>query len=55
MATDPMVTGFDVSRPQHRRLAQSAWSDYWALTKPEVNLMIVITTFAGFYLAVFST
>lgn len=24
--------------------------DYWALTKPEVNFLIVITTFAGFYL-----
>jgi hypothetical protein len=24
--------------------------DYWALTKPEVNLLIVITTFAGFCL-----
>jgi protoheme IX farnesyltransferase len=26
-------------------------ADYWTLTKPEVNLLIVITTFAGFYLA----
>jgi protoheme IX farnesyltransferase len=26
-------------------------SHYWALTKPEVNLLILITTFAGFYLA----
>jgi protoheme IX farnesyltransferase len=26
-------------------------SDYWALTKPEVNLLILITTFVGFYLA----
>ena len=25
--------------------------DYWALTKPEVNFLIVITTFAGYYLA----
>jgi heme o synthase len=25
--------------------------DYWALTKPEVNFLILITTFAGFYLA----
>jgi len=25
-------------------------SDYWALTKPEINFLIVITTFAGFYL-----
>jgi protoheme IX farnesyltransferase len=28
-----------------------ALADYWALTKPEVNFLILITTFAGFYLA----
>jgi protoheme IX farnesyltransferase len=28
----------------------AAASDYWALTKPEVNFLILITTFAGFYL-----
>jgi protoheme IX farnesyltransferase len=28
-----------------------ALPDYWALTKPEVNFLILITTFAGFYLA----
>jgi len=26
-------------------------ADYWGLTKPEVNFLIVITTFASFYLA----
>jgi protoheme IX farnesyltransferase len=26
-------------------------SDYWALTKPEVNFLILLTTFVGFYLA----
>src|SRR5271156_3564965 len=25
--------------------------DYWALTKPEINLLIAIATFTGFYLA----
>src|SRR5580658_8352408 len=30
-------------------------SDYWALTKPEVNFLILITTFVGFYLASAST
>jgi heme O synthase-like polyprenyltransferase len=25
--------------------------EYWALTKPEVNFRILVTTFAGFYLA----
>ena len=29
----------------------TVFSDYWALTKPEVNFLIVIATFAGFYLA----
>jgi UbiA prenyltransferase family len=28
-----------------------AVADYWALTKPEVNFLIVIATFTGFYLA----
>ena len=26
-------------------------TDYWALTKPEVNVLILITTLAGFCLA----
>jgi heme o synthase len=30
---------------------RAAVSDYWALTKPEVNFLIVIATFTGFYLA----
>jgi len=30
--------------------ACSLLSDYWALTKPEVNFLILITTFVGFYL-----
>jgi protoheme IX farnesyltransferase len=34
-----------------RALGTSTLSGYWALTKPEVNFLIVITTFAGFYLA----
>jgi len=25
-------------------------SDYWALTKPEVNFLITMATFTGFYL-----
>jgi protoheme IX farnesyltransferase len=29
---------------------RSAIPDFWALTKPEVNFLIVIATFAGFYL-----
>ena len=52
MATEPILAAFDVPVAQRRRFADSAvWSDYWTLTKPEVNFLIVITTFAGFYLA----
>ena len=29
---------------------QAAISDYWALTKPEINFLIAIATFVGFYL-----
>src|SRR5260370_15233640 len=37
---------------QQRPLASSSvLADYWALTKPDVNLLILITTFAGFCLA----
>src|SRR5947209_19909951 len=35
---------------QHGRFAGSTLSDYWALTKPEVNFLILITTGVGFYL-----
>ena len=35
---------------QQRRFAGSTLSDYWALTKPEVNFLILITTGVGFYL-----
>ena len=37
---------------QHRT-GTARWqaiADYWALTKPEVNFLILVTTFAGFYL-----
>lgn len=37
------------TRPVASRCA--ALSDYWALTKPEVNFLIALATFAGFYLA----
>jgi len=38
---------------RHSRLLRiwATISDYWSLTKPEVNFLILITTFAGFYLA----
>ena len=51
MATISLET-LDVPVALPTRVARSSvFSDYWALTKPEVNFLIVITTFAGFYLA----
>ena len=38
------------SRARDGRFADSTLSDYWALTKPEVNFLILITTGVGFYL-----
>jgi heme o synthase len=37
-------------RTQDGRSFGSTLSDYWALTKPEVNFLILITTGVGFYL-----
>jgi protoheme IX farnesyltransferase len=38
------------SRAQNERFWKSTLSDYWALTKPEINFLILITTGVGFYL-----
>src|SRR5262245_15479478 len=49
MATEPILSTFDLRMAGRTRVGASrALSDYWALTKPEVNFLIVITTFAGF-------
>src|SRR6266496_4375094 len=51
MSGQPVITeelGYFES--QHGRFAASTLSDYWALTKPEVNFLILITTGVGFYL-----
>jgi heme o synthase len=53
MATKPAINGMNVHEgarlclPFHSALVLS---DYWALTKPEVNTLIAVATFAGFYL-----
>lgn len=36
--------------PSRPFTTSTAWSDYWALTKPDVNFLIALTTAAGFYL-----
>ena len=38
-------------RPSLLAAVRAAVPDFWALTKPEVNFLIVIATFTGFYLA----
>src|SRR5215510_14156578 len=50
MAAEPIVGALDAPFVEHRRLGSTVLSDYWATTKPEVNSLIVIATFAGFYL-----
>ena len=50
MSGHSSVTDLASSVAQGRRFAGSALSDYWALTKPEVNFLILITTLVGFYL-----
>jgi protoheme IX farnesyltransferase len=45
----PLAMVDSETRPVASRYA--ALSDYWALTKPEVNFLIALATFAGFYLA----
>src|SRR5215475_1507702 len=55
VASEPIVTAFDL--PNVKRTCfwdATNWLDYLALTKPEVNFLIVVTTFAGFYLGCLS-
>src|SRR5579864_6333587 len=51
MSGSPTVTKqLASSESQDGHFTGSTLSDYWALTKPEVNFLILITTFVGFYL-----
>jgi heme o synthase len=51
MTTRPMLAAPDLSVVVRRPQAACPWlADYWALTKPEVNVLIAITTGAAFYL-----
>jgi protoheme IX farnesyltransferase len=52
MSRRSTLTEFSSTAVEERHLGGSRLlSDYWALTKPEVNFLILITTFVGFYLA----
>jgi heme o synthase len=51
MSGKPLIMAVDTPTVAKRHFTAFAMlSDYWALTKPEVNFLILITTFAGFYL-----
>jgi heme o synthase len=52
MANEPILAALDASVVERRRFVNATvLSDYLVLTKPEVNFLIVFTTFAGFYLS----
>src|ERR1700729_2069522 len=54
MATESKIALLNVAPIAQRTPASRLFAtifEYWALTKPEVNFLILITTFAGFYLA----
>src|ERR1700693_1103384 len=54
MAAEPTIAMLNLAPVARRNRAARLYpavAEYWALTKPEVNFLILITTFAGFYLA----
>src|ERR1700683_4752406 len=46
-----MATTLIMTRPVSQQRLRSKLRDYYTLTKPEVNLLILMTTSAGYYLA----
>src|SRR5271165_5508862 len=54
-ASNKMTQGTQNSPRAAGRLPQPAWlahlADYWTLTKPEVNFLVLVSTLVGFYLA----
>lgn len=49
-SNDPMASALAVADPHAGNTIASKLGDYYALTKPEVNLLILMTTSAGYYL-----
>jgi heme o synthase len=41
----------DTASRSFRKILHGRLSDYWVLTKPEVNFLVVISTLAGYYVA----
>jgi protoheme IX farnesyltransferase len=51
MATEPVLAAFQLTALERRHPVRSqVLSDYWELTKPEVNFLIAMTTVAAFCL-----
>ena len=51
MATEPIIGALDFAAVPRCRIASSnILLDYWKLTKPEINFLIIITTAAGFWM-----
>jgi heme o synthase len=51
MATEPILAALDVAVQYPRSVVRSSiLSDYWGLTKPEINFLIAFTTAAGFWM-----
>jgi len=51
MVSQPTALPLRVEDAPSLEAGLATFSDYWSLTKPEVNLLILITTLAGFCLA----
>lgn len=54
MATEPTIAilgSAPVATRSKTAVLRATLVDYWALTKPEVNFLILVTTFVAFYLA----
>jgi protoheme IX farnesyltransferase len=51
MATEPVLAAFQLTALRRRHVVRShVLSDYWELTKPEVNFLIAMATVAAFFL-----
>src|SRR5262245_10792475 len=52
LGSEPVLATSDASVLRPQIFDQTTpWGDYWALTKPEVNILIALTTATAFYLA----
>ena len=52
MASEPILVALDVVQHPRSVARSDTLSDYWALTKPEINFLIAFTTAAGFWMGV---